>query len=413
MKHIAQFAFAKLRQTTMKLKATLALLLAYSPGIYSQTLVLEGRNYTVQTGARFEARGAGLARVPMNFADAIYYDADDWKNTLSRQFRAKSVTLAFTFYPRDTAKWFRPLLAARMRALAHLDSALLSDERIEWKIFFQTEAKNERQARKLFHGAVIEYDLATQARSAESGSSSLPSPYAAVSSRPTPAMAYVLDILNGTAAVDDSTVFKVLDRNPSWKDMVVVVDLTGSMHPYSALLIRWLTLHHAQGKIKHLVFFNDGDDHIRNNKEKKVGQTGGIYHVRPDSMKTILAAMERVIRSGGGGDVAENNLEALLAAIEKYPDEKEYYMIADNTAPVRDIALLNKIKKPVHVIVCRAPHRYDPILNDYVKIAWKTKGSVQLMEKAVSFAKAHATDKFVYVRKNKYEIDPHENFYRR
>jgi hypothetical protein len=344
----------------------------------------------------------------MNFADAIYFDADEWKTRLRYKHRPLTVTLAFTFYPKDTAKWFRPLLASRMRALAHLDSSLF-EAGVQWKIFFQTDVKSERHARKLFHGAVVEYDDARV-------SDSLPPSAvlaASASYRFLPAMENVLDILNGTAAVDDSTVFKVLDRNPAWDRMVVVVDLTGSMYPYSALLIRWLNVHHAQGKIKHLVFFNDGDDLLRPKNQKKIGATGGIYHVQPDSMQTILLAMEKAIRSGAGGDVPENNIEALLAAIEKFPDEKEYYMIADNYAPVRDMELLEKVKKPVHVIVCRAPHRYDSVLSDYVKIAWKTRGSIQLMEKSVSFAKANPTDKFIYVRKAKYEIDPYEGFYRR
>ncbi len=373
--------------------------------LFAQSWTFEGREFVVETGTKLQIHAPRVAKVPMNFADAIYFDADDWKTSLSRNHRPLSVTLAFTFYPKDTAKWFRPLLASRLRAMARLDSSLFTPG-VQWKIFFQTDVKNEKHARKLYHGALIEYEKIVQ----DSGT---PNVGFLSTAKLHPAMANVLDILNGTAAVDDSTVFKVLDRNPAWNDMVVVVDLTGSMYPYSALLMRWLYVHHAQGKIKHLVFFNDGDDLLRPKNEKKIGATGGIYHVKPDSMHTILTVMEKAIRSGAGGDVPENNLEALLAAIEKFPDQKEYYMIADNHAAVRDMVLLDKIKKPVHVIVCRAPHRYDAVLSDYVKIAWKTKGSIQLMEKSVSFAKANPTDKFIYVRKAKYEIDPYENFYRR
>jgi hypothetical protein len=224
----------------------------------------------------------------------------------------------------------------------------------------------------------------------------------------------VFDILSGEMPVYDSTIYKVLSRNPEWKNMVVVADLTGSMYPFAALMLRWILVNREAGKIKHIVFFNDGDDNLHFRRDgrprpKNLGSTGGIYQLKPDSLHNILTTMDYVMWAGDGEDLAENNLEALLAAMEKFPDEKEYYMIADNIAPVRDMALIEKIKKPVHVIVCQTPNRYDSVHPHYVKIAWKTRGSIHLLEGAVSFSKATPMDKFINVRKTTYFIDPYEN----
>jgi Leucine-rich repeat (LRR) protein len=56
--------------------------------------------------------------------------------------------------------------------------------------------------------------------------------------------------------------------------------------------------------------------------------------------------------NGSGGDRQENDIEAILESIKRYPNHSEIILIADNLACIRDIELATKIDKPVRVIVC-------------------------------------------------------------
>jgi hypothetical protein len=56
--------------------------------------------------------------------------------------------------------------------------------------------------------------------------------------------------------------------------------------------------------------------------------------------------------NGSGGDRPENDIEAILESIKRFPNHQEVILIADNLACIRDIELASKINKPVRVIVC-------------------------------------------------------------
>jgi hypothetical protein len=178
----------------------------------------------------------------------------------------------------------------------------------------------------------------------------------------------------------DSTVFMALSRIEfDDKNTLVVVDVTGSMAPYSLQVCLWNRLNFKPGKHNHYVLFNDGD--AKSTHQKKIGNTGGIYPIVIDSVIDLEKNMIKVMKKGFGGDVPENNLEAIIAGIKKFPKSKEVIMIADNYAPVRDMALLEKIKIPVKVILCGSYNlRYNC---DYLNIAKQTKGSLHTMEKDV------------------------------
>src|SRR5690606_25496232 len=75
--------------------------------------------------------------------------------------------------------------------------------------------------------------------------------------------------------LEDSTVVNIMNRHPSWKEMMVVTDVTGSMSPYLIQLVLWHNLNRNAHKVKRYVFFNDGDQ--LPDRKKKVGMTGGIY----------------------------------------------------------------------------------------------------------------------------------------
>ena len=60
----------------------------------------------------------------------------------------------------------------------------------------------------------------------------------------------------------------------------------------------------------------------------------------------------------------------------------EAIAIVDNNAPVRDIALLSKFNQPIHIILCGANDGW--VLEDYLLIAWKSKGSIHTIEQDIT-----------------------------
>lgn len=176
----------------------------------------------------------------------------------------------------------------------------------------------------------------------------------------------------------DSTVMEVLKRN-TWKNAVVVGDVTGSMYPYTAQLLIWLQMYSLNNLGYQYVFFNDGND--KADEKKRIGKTGGIYFqqcVHYDQVKELVKlAMEK----GTGGDFPENVIEALIGAERQFPKSACNMLIADNWAAIRDKELMYLLKKPVMVILCGV--RNNDINLDYLNLALKTKGSLHLMEQDI------------------------------
>lgn len=170
----------------------------------------------------------------------------------------------------------------------------------------------------------------------------------------------------------DSTVLNVFDRNKDWKNFVVVTDVTGSMSPYSAQVFVWLKAQTENTKAKYFVFFNDGDD--KDSKKKKPLDTKGIYVAEnkniDDVTKTAIKCMER---GDGGGENMENDVEAIIEGIKYYPNADAIILVADNMESMRDYKFLDKIKKPVIVILCGTRGRINV---QYLDLARQTKGSV-------------------------------------
>lgn len=178
--------------------------------------------------------------------------------------------------------------------------------------------------------------------------------------------------LSGDYKLKDSTIFNVFKRNDNWADMLVIVDMTGSMFPYMGQLVIWFKLNFDLGRVKYFCFFNDGDS--KKDDEKKVGQIGGIHMYEAKDFKLLKKSMEETMKLGAGGDAPENNVEALIRSTTYFKNYKQVVMIADNTSRVKDLKYITRVKKPVKVILCGVGE--DGINPDYLKIARVTKGSI-------------------------------------
>ncbi|MEM7660152.1 MAG: hypothetical protein AAF399_28845 [Bacteroidota bacterium] len=297
-----------------------------------------------------------------NYAEAVLENGENWLAKARTNF-AYEIDLVFTLYPREIQDWrtnYFELLEERLQSLVALDSNL-RHPRIRWNMILQTQPANEEEAKEMFHGFVIKYR---------------PKRVRMLDDVKTPAQFKA--IIAGKAGFRDSTVYKVLDRHPEWDSMLVVADWTGSMYKHGAQLVLWYkeSMLNYPDRVKHFVFFNDGNH--KKGWQKKVGRTGGVYRARSSEVPEVIETMEYVMKKGNGGDPPENDLEALLTGLQYLDDFQEVILIADNKSEVRDIELLTKIDRPVHIILCDIRGKIHP---HYYQIARETGGSIHTLRK--------------------------------
>jgi hypothetical protein len=309
------------------------------------------------------------------------YEITD-KNDLEKLTNATimSIDLVYTAYPADED--FTELNRRRIEFLHLLCPSVFNNTMTSWRIVAQRGCKNELQASSMPHGFFVHYRPGPTKESAERE------------------LTYLKEVLSKKETVTDSSMFKIFMRN-KWKNMTVVSDFTGSMSPYIAQVLLWYNLTFATKDFSEFIFFNDGDE--KADSEKKTGKTGGIYYCKSANKDSVLKIASLCSKSGFGGDIQENNIEAALEAIKKNPKTKEIIMVVDNWAPMRDYALMSQIKIPVHVIICGKPK--DAHINtEYLDLAWHTKGSIHTIEEDIQNLSSLAEGKTIVIEKVKYKI---------
>ncbi len=198
--------------------------------------------------------------------------------------------------------------------------------------------------------------------------------------------ALMLQIAEQENMPSDSTVLNVFRRKISlWQSSVLVCDWTESMYPYGLQALSWITYfgQKSSHQVRSWVFFNDGDDKVLG--EKVIGQTQGIYHYEGDDLEAILELMQKVKQAGRGDDAPENDLEALLYAQAFFPSCKDLILIADAHSEIRDMLLLEALKKALkqkgirlHIILCGAA---QGVSYDYLLLAQVCDASLHVSEK--------------------------------
>jgi hypothetical protein len=186
----------------------------------------------------------------------------------------------------------------------------------------------------------------------------------------------MLKVGKGLLSSTPDVVIKAFDRNKDWKNCLVVTDVTGSMYPYLAQFQVWHKLHLEQNNGNHdFMFFNDGDN--KPDLIKVSGNVGGLYYINTSSFEQLSITMKKAMLKGGGGDLPENNIEAVIEGLKKNPNIKEVIMIADNYATPRDLELLKMVKVPIHLILCGAQKQINPA---YLKMLRDNKGSLHTID---------------------------------
>lgn len=288
------------------------------------------------------------------------------------------VDLVYTLYPADQD--FSSLNRKRIEYLHILFPELFQNPGVRWRIIAQTDC-NASNARSLFHGFNITYREGATMELAKADAS------------------YVTRIFKGEIASPDSIVLKVFQRN-KFKDASVVADFTGSMAPYVAQVFAWYELTFAKGTFKAFCFFNDGD--MKSDIKKVTGETGGIYVIKHTNKEEIYKCAQQCINGGCGGDAQENDVEAILETLKKFPETKEIILIADNLAPLRDLKLADKIKVPVRVVLCGT--QYAPINTQFLELAYITKGSVHTVEEDITDLHKLLSGSKITIGKSKFQF---------
>lgn len=338
-----------------------------------------------------------------------------WTNIQDTVFPYR-VDIVYSRYPLHDSiyKEIYPLLCNRLLHLFQLDASL-NDPNFTWNTILQTHIENDDQVNTLFHGVVIWYRTAEEEallidsleektqdnvsvrtdKNTQGGIKDLTETIegikqsnlldeqtrTAIQNKPldvqkqlikeqlqkeiikpstiklserTPLEMFqfkrqVTEFLKNNPFTD-SVVWKVMDRHPEWADALVVNDWTGSMYGYGAQVVHWHLLNYKTSGIRFISLFNDGDN--KTNANKIIGETGGIYSAEASDIPKIINLFNLVRLNGGGGDRQENNVEAILESIKRFPNQQEIILIADNFACIRDIELAVKINKPVRIIVC-------------------------------------------------------------
>lgn len=339
-----------------------------------------------------------------------------------------AIDLVFTDYP--SADALIKLNTARLQNLFTRYPALAINNTIAWQVVRQTDGAEKDAALKLFHGFVIYYraaqnkatgkadviklkDMLTPEVTTEAKRNGFVTgdttelrkqyeieDYTTVLKLPVAeALRYMhIDMrekityknydslfvylkpstdsitISSLKAPEDSTVLKVFDRM-QWNNMLVVTDVTASMYHYTGQLLVWLKLHEDERRIKQFVFFNDGDD--KDDASKVIGSTGGIYTTPSSVFEVVEELVFKTMSNGNGGNIPENNIEALLKGNLACTDCGDIVMIADNASPVSDMVLLKQLNKPVHIILCGV---HGAVNTDYLDIARSTGGSIHLAE---------------------------------
>jgi hypothetical protein len=122
-----------------------------------------------------------------------------------------------------------------------------------------------------------------------------------------------------------------------------------------------------------------------------------------ENIEKVVMTMEKVMLKGAGGDPEENDLEALLKSTRNLEGFQDVILIADNKSDVRDLRLLDKLDRPVHIILCGIEE--DNYINtDYVKIAYYSGGSLHTLEQDLEDLQQLQPGERIAIGNMRYEI---------
>lgn len=358
--------------------------------------LLEGLFKTIETKRVQIKMQKNVVVLENGYAMSKLKNGGDWMR-MREAWQAVQIDIVYTAYPKDKEFWltdYHELLVKRLAELFKLDSTL-NDNRIKWNLVLQTECETQDEAKAMFHGMIIKY---------EKRKSNAPIIKPDVQMTPLEKIDRFFVEVGG---IQDSIVYRAFEDHKSWKNALVVMDMTGSMYQYAPQAVLWHMNHMETSGIKHFCYFNDGDRKAE--VDKKIGETGGIYFQEANKLDKLAALIYKVMKSGYGGETLdENDIEAILKAEEHFAGNFEtLVLIADNTN-IRDKELISKIKHPVKVVLVGCEWGINV---EYINLAYKTGGSLHTIENDVLDIPAHTVNGILTIGSNKYKFNTKTDLY--
>ena len=338
------------------------------------------------------------------YTRSIIKNPEDW-HPYNKHIVVTQIDVIYTKYPKNKDFWrtnYYDLLARRIQELFKLDSSLNSAD-FEWNIILQTDCNSEMEAKNMFHGISITYfELEDMLDEDAEDVDETPEQDSTYFKKNT---LKVQNFIRSQGGIGDSLVYKVFDRHPEWTNALVVMDWTGSMYQYGAQAVLWHTMHFDNSGIKNFVFFNDGNQ--TPDDKKKIGETGGVYFAQAKNINRLTNTFYLVSRRGKGGDVPENDVEAILRGINRFENFDELILIADNNSCMRDFQLIANLDVKVNIIVCGARYGINP---QYINLAYLTGGSIHTIEEDISHLTRKVKNKELKVEGVEYKLTSEDLF---
>lgn len=305
--------------------------------------------------------------LPMDYGEFEINELPEAKEI--NRLQIDSVLLVYTNHPKDFD--FSKLNTNRIQQFTNWFEGSIDDPIIRWRIIRQVKGTSKEEFEAMFHGIVVYYSK---------------NPRKELTSEEEVHRRKKIDkkfehLVEKKLKVEDDLVnitSEVFANNrDNWNKAVIISDWTGSMYPYTLDLLSWLIKERARDQVIGFVFFNDGDSKITS--QKKIGNTGGIYSIRDSRVIPVFDLMRKVKNNGDGGDLPENDMEALLYAQENFPNANTYILIADNNSLIRDFSFLKYLQKPIEIILNKADLNQEglPIVSkEYKTLAFITGGGI-------------------------------------
>ena len=309
----------------------------------------------------------------------------DW-SSIQKEARAKQIDLVMTLYPSDLENWkedFENLIQQRLSNLTDLDSNLLMDCTIKWNLILQDADSTAYHAKKRDHGVFITYKKLPTKKHKQQYASVLQKCSSRIS-----------------AKVEGEKLTKITERNKdNWKKMLIITDCSGSMMPYGTEVFLWHMLKYNKKNVSQFAFFNDGET-----GSSEIGHAGGIHMIKIKDHQKIGQAIKYVNDIGYKNfDSPENDLEAVIYAMDRAYNYDEVILIADNNSAIRDFKLVKQIKHPIRIVLCGLDMENN-IHPDYLELAFLTKGSIHTVEKDIENFMRNDQGKIIPIYDEKYQI---------
>jgi hypothetical protein len=178
---------------------------------------------------------------------------------------------------------------------------------------------------------------------------------------------------------NENEVAGVFDRN-HFKNPLIICDASSNMAFIDDELQGWFKKNETSNAGAQFVFFNDGG--TKNESQKTIGSTGGLYYTPSLPLDKLMVFMDNVINKSNDRDAEDSYVEALIGGMKMAKQTfGDVILMVDNHSSPRDMSLLSQVTHPVHVVVfCSIKGGCDRSFckTDYIKIAWKTKGTLHI-----------------------------------